>query len=196
MSPALHAENRYALKEWAVVVRALAEGRQTLVFRKGGILEEAGEFRVEHSEFFLYPTYLHEQAERVVPAAAADLRAVMAEKPPGERVGLSVYAAVREAVRITDFERLKGLRPHHIFSDGEIENRFHYRQRPGLFVLLLRVYRLPRPFWLPVTRAYAGCRSWVDLETHLSTKGTEPAIPDVKYDNLIKEIKNIIQVRR
>ena len=40
-------ENRSALKEWAVVARALGSGRQTLLLRKGGIHERRGEFEVE-----------------------------------------------------------------------------------------------------------------------------------------------------
>jgi hypothetical protein len=192
MSAGLQTENRFALKEWAVVVKALAGGRQTLVFRKGGILEGRGGFRVEHSEFFLYPTYLHEQTERVVPAAETDLRAVMAERPPDDRVGLSAYAAVREAVRITEPGRLARLRPYHIFSDGEMDRRFRYRNKPGLSVLLLRIYLLPGPVLLPVTPAYAGCRSWVDLETSLTTKGAKPVLPDFEFYKLFNEIKNIL----
>ena len=35
-----------AFKEWAVICRALAEGRQALILRKGGIAEAGGDFRV------------------------------------------------------------------------------------------------------------------------------------------------------
>src|SRR6185437_3452434 len=49
-----------ALKEWAVVCRALESGRQVVLLRKGGIYEAAGEFEVEHREFLLFPTYLHQ----------------------------------------------------------------------------------------------------------------------------------------
>ena len=46
-----------ALKEWAVTVRALAEGEQLLTLRKGGIREEHKHFEIEHDRFFLYPTF-------------------------------------------------------------------------------------------------------------------------------------------
>ena len=39
-------ENRSALKEWAAVEHALAEGRITLLVRKGGIYEKRGGFEV------------------------------------------------------------------------------------------------------------------------------------------------------
>ena len=56
---------RVAFKEWAGVCDALIEGRQTVIIRKGGISETAGpgEFDLEHPEFWLYPTWVH-QAEQ------------------------------------------------------------------------------------------------------------------------------------
>ena len=44
-----------ALKEWAVTVRALAQGQQILLLRKGGIHESGKDFRVIHPQFLLYP---------------------------------------------------------------------------------------------------------------------------------------------
>ncbi|MEA2244442.1 MAG: hypothetical protein QOD24_3998, partial [Solirubrobacteraceae bacterium] len=41
-----------AFKEWAVTVRALAEGEQLITLRKGGIRESDKRFRVEHDRFF------------------------------------------------------------------------------------------------------------------------------------------------
>ena len=46
-----------ALKEWAVVCRALEEGRQIVLLRKGGILEYRQSFKVKHDRFLLFPTY-------------------------------------------------------------------------------------------------------------------------------------------
>src|SRR4029077_16143130 len=53
------------LKEWAVTVRALAEGEQLLTLRKGGIREENKHFELEHERFFLYPTFDHQQNDLV-----------------------------------------------------------------------------------------------------------------------------------
>ena len=109
-------ENRYALKEWAVVIHALATGRQTLLFRKGGIIEDKGDFSVEHNEFFFYPTYLHEHANRIVPEAAKDLEKVLKNRLPEDRVILSHYGVVHESFELHDVQRLEALRPFHILS--------------------------------------------------------------------------------
>ena len=38
------------LKEWATVVKALEQGKQTVILRKGGILETASGFNVESTK--------------------------------------------------------------------------------------------------------------------------------------------------
>ena len=42
-----------ALKEWASVCKALEEGKQILLLRKGGIMEFRKGFEMKHNEFFL-----------------------------------------------------------------------------------------------------------------------------------------------
>src|SRR5262245_39561623 len=73
-----------ALKEWSAAVRALLDGRQTVLLRKGGIHEKrfalpdvAGPATAQR--FLLFPTVAHSHRERVRPehrdllgAAAAD----------------------------------------------------------------------------------------------------------------------------
>ena len=49
------------LKEWATVVKALENGKQTVILRKGGILETASGFNVESKKFFLFPTWEHQE---------------------------------------------------------------------------------------------------------------------------------------
>ena len=42
------------LKEWATVVKALEQGKQTVILRKGGILETASGFNIESKKFFYF----------------------------------------------------------------------------------------------------------------------------------------------
>ena len=52
-------------KEWAVVCDALGRGEQTILLRKGGIAEGRNGFGFHHAEFFLIPTFFHEQVVKV-----------------------------------------------------------------------------------------------------------------------------------
>ena len=78
-------------KEWALVCDALGTGKQTVIIRKGGIAEGRDGFAFRHREFFLFPTFFHEQVERV---RVAD--PTLPEPPPGE-VEIRYFARVEEA---------------------------------------------------------------------------------------------------
>ena len=54
-----------ALKEWATVIKALESGDQTVILRKGGILETDSGFTVENEKFFLFPTFEHQETKHV-----------------------------------------------------------------------------------------------------------------------------------
>jgi hypothetical protein len=56
----LHA-SRFALKEWAVVIEGLKAGRQLILLREGGVQDGRGGFHADHREFFLFPTFEHQQ---------------------------------------------------------------------------------------------------------------------------------------
>ena len=80
-----------AFKEWAVTVRALAEGEQLLTLRKGGIREENKHFEIEHDRFFLYPTFDHQQNDLVRESHRPELGRALEEgvwpdgEPPARR---------------------------------------------------------------------------------------------------------------
>src|SRR3989442_12696077 len=88
--------NTLALKEWAVVVHALGIGKQTLLLRKGGLNERHGRFATEPTEFFLFPTYVHQMAQGVVSEVAADLRTVTVARSPADQLGIHHYAVVED----------------------------------------------------------------------------------------------------
>jgi hypothetical protein len=168
-----------AFKEWAVIGAALAAGKQALILRKGGIAEEGGAFRVEHSRFWLYPTFAHQQAAGVVPAAAELLESARRDRPPEGRVRLDHFAEVARVYRVEELDKVSRLAGLHLWSPATVEARFHYRE-PGLFVLPVRVYRAAA-HELNETPAYAGCKSWVELEQELVTGEPIPVLDDTSF---------------
>ena len=68
-----------AFKEWAVTVRALAEGEQLVTLRKGGIREPDKHFALEHDRFFLYPTFDHQRIDLVRESHRPELRRALEE---------------------------------------------------------------------------------------------------------------------
>jgi hypothetical protein len=171
---------RHAFKEWAVVCRALAEGRQALILRKGGIAEDAGEFRLEQTRFWLYPTYVHQQRDGIKCEALPLLRQAEAERPPDGSVRLSHFAEVVGVYHLRDLTGALALDDLHVWSRETVQARFVYR-RPGLFVLPVRVYRAPTVHKVPERPEYAGCRSWLELDRELSTDGATPMLDDATF---------------
>ena len=183
---------RVALKEWAVICRALAEGRQAIVLRKGGLAEATGEFRLEHTRFWLFPTYLHEKPEALKPEALPLLQAAEADRPPAGKVRLSHFAEVGGAYQVHDIVGALKIDPLHLWSPATVEARFAYR-RPGLFVLPVRVWGVPEPFEIADTAYYAGCKSWVELEKGLPTAGAAPVLDDHAFRDLMRTLNLLLQ---
>lgn len=169
-----------ALKEWAVICAALAEGRQIVVLRKGGIAEPDGQFRVEHERFWLYPTYVHQQESGIVAEYQTYLEHARASQPAPGRVRLSHFADVVRVDRCTTLEQAEALAGWHGWSASTVASRFHYRE-PGLYVLTVRVYRVAEPVEMAVTAHFEGCKSWVDLGAGETIQPFEPVLSDAIF---------------
>jgi len=185
-------ESQAALKEWAIVCRALADGRQTLLVRKGGIEEIRSGFQVTHRDFWLFPTYVHQRAADLDPAVHGEFGALQGGRPPAGTVPLQLYATVTDAVRITDLDALRPLASHHVLSWDCVAGRFQYRNKPGVHVLVLRVHRLPEPHVIENTPRYDGCVSWVALDRPLPTAGCTPVLSDADFDARLAGIRQCL----
>jgi hypothetical protein len=180
-----------AFKEWAVICRALAEGRQALILRKGGIAEAGDDFQVAHRRFWLFPTYTHQQRAGIKPEAVPLLEQVAAEQPPAGVVRLSHFAEVAGIYHVHDLVPALVLGHLYLWSEDTVRARFAYRQ-PGLYVLPVRVYRAAQAWDLPDTPAYAGCRSWVHLDRPLPTKGAVPVLNDADFHHLLETLDKVL----
>ncbi len=148
---------RIGFKEWALVCTALGEGRQSVIIRKGGIAEGRDGFAFRHREFFLFPTFFHEQLNRV---RLSD--AVLPEPRPNE-IEVRSFAQITEMRILTDWAAVQALAPLHILREEVVRERFDYDQAPGVHVAFVNVFRL-EPVWrFPDAKPYGGCRSWVEL---------------------------------
>src|SRR4051794_14308250 len=61
-------------KEWALVWESMLRGETSVLFRKGGIAEGRQGFRFKHAEFFLFPTFFHEQVQSLRIAESTTLQ--------------------------------------------------------------------------------------------------------------------------
>jgi hypothetical protein len=182
-----------AFKEWAAVCEALASGRQAIILRKGGIQETGGAFTPEHAAFWLYPTNFHQAAESLTADAAEFVdRAARAQPKPG-MVALQHLAVVHEVRQLTTEQAALSLAGSHIWSDATIRQRFHYR-RPGLFLLVVRVYSSANVAQVQESPEMAGCKSWVELPDELATSGLSPVLTDDAFASVAEAIRRALHL--
>lgn len=181
-----------AFKEWAVSCDALAQGKQVMLYRKGGIKEKNHIFKVEHPHFFLYPTYEHQDPASIKPQYQDLLQAALAAKPDLGEVTVSHWAQVDEAIPMTSMEPVLKQAENHIFSEDAIRARWEWHSNKPLWLLLLRVYKLDQPLNLEVLEDYTGCRSWIDLQLKpeiASSLPCKPVLDDVAYAALAAKVR-------
>jgi hypothetical protein len=148
---------RIGFKEWALVCNALGERKQSVIIRKGGIAEGRDGFAFRHREFFLFPTFFHEQVDRVRLA-----KVELPEPRPGE-IEIRYFARVKETRVMTDWEEVRALEPLHILHESVVRERFECGEAPGVHVAFVEVSRVEPVWHFPDARRYGGCRSWVEL---------------------------------
>jgi hypothetical protein len=156
-------------KEWSLVCDALGRGEQSIILRKGGIAEGREGFSFRHREFFLFPTFFHEQVGKVR-IASANL--------PGARDTIAIrwYAKVERGLRIVSLRIAEALAPLHILTPEVVRERFGYKDE-GLQVAFLRVFEISPSWILKNEKRFAGCRSWVDL----------PSPPEMKMRSVVDD---------
>nr|WP_206529579.1 DUF1802 family protein [Brevibacillus sp. SYP-B805] len=172
-----------ALKEWAVAVKALGEGKQIITVRKGGLYEETREFRLENDTFYLYPTYEHQKPEMVKEEYHPMLEATLAGwSPEKTTVEIGYFAHITDDIELMDEAKLRALAPYHIWTDNFADVRLHWKKKQPLHILFARVYRLAQPVTIPIDEAYKGCKSWHHLLQEIGQGDFAPVLTDEEYE--------------
>ncbi len=184
---------RLALKEWAIITKALDRGRQILLIRKGGIREQQKRFVIEGDQFLLYPSYEHQKPDLVKPEFHGELGSLLASHTDDGTLTIANLARVEDALELTEPEAVDALSPFYICTNDYAQYRLRWRPKQPLSVLLLRVYRLPEPRTLPVLERYGGCTSWVELEQAIDTTGAAPVLTDDQFNDSVEAIRQSIE---
>lgn len=159
-------EKTMGFKEWQVVCDALADGRQTVILRKGGIHEGREGFSFAHEKFFLFPTRFHATSEQVhVPVPVE----VLPEWQKGDLITITHRCEVEWARTLTEWEEVQSFADQHIYTQNTVRDRFDWEGKGmacgSIHVAKVKVFALEKPWVFPYEARYGGCRSWVELDT-------------------------------
>lgn len=157
-----------ALKEWSIICKALEDGNQTILLRKGGILEYKKGFEIRQKSFLLFPTLEH-QAEEYLQSKYLQtydllLRGNKSQDIQNKTNTLLILARIEAIQEFHDHEMLPELEKYHIWNEKYVNMRMNYNPKKPMNALLLRVYKLPQPISIDVNPEWAGCKSWIDID--------------------------------
>ena len=158
----------YALKEWATIVTALENGEQTVILRKGGILETESGFKIEAKKFLLFPTFEHQEEKNLKPQFHNYLDIVKQNRPQNEHNKITSYAEVVDEVDIISKEKINALSLFHIWSDSYIDERVNWMSEKPIKTVFLKVYKIPE-MKIPIKSEYHGCKSWININEDIQT---------------------------
>jgi hypothetical protein len=178
-----------ALKEWATVVKALENGNQTVLLRKGGILETASGFNVESKKFLLFPTFEHQQHDSLKPQFYGYLVDVKESQPKQGVNKLTSYAEVLEECDISDMEKIQALSPFHIWSDSYIKERMSWLPQKPMKALFLKVFKIKQSE-VPVLAEYQGCKSWIDI--NVNSEAGQAVLSQDELNERLAKFRSII----
>jgi len=187
-----------ALKEWSAAVRALLDGRQTVLLRKGGIHEKrfalpdvAGSAASATApRFLLFPTVAHSHRERVRPEHR-DLLGAAAADSTDEALVVRAGAKVVAAVEVNRPEAIDEIASLHIWTAESVRaDRLDFRPKHRLTVLVVQASPLVEPVRLPRAPEYAGCKSWVPLP--IDPTWADPVHDDAALQEIADRVRSSI----
>jgi len=163
-----------ALKEWALVCDLLLQGRMCVLFRKGGINEKG--FWVEANEFALYPTYFHQNRDKVRPEYFDEFDAALAHTPGEAVLRIPAVCRVVDAIEVRRPEGVYELEDLHPYTREQVDMRLEFRPKKPLVLLAVETIPLRSAQELPLLERYGGCSSWVPLVDAAEPRLTEPVL--------------------
>ncbi len=184
---------RIAFKEWSVIVDALGRGNQIVILRKGGIHEKAGSFTPDHNRFLLFPTRFHQQLEGVVEPARPQAASLLAHADNEQQIQFEFFAESIRCLWIDSLDAAHRLNSLHIWTEEIVRERFERGEFPGLFAMVLKVFKLPQPAMLPSLPRYGGCRSWIELDQDISIDQAKPVLPDSAFQRQLNDLENRLE---
>ena len=178
-----------ALKEWATVVTALENGDQTVLLRKGGILETTSGFKIEDKKFALFPTYEHQDNASLKSQFYRYLADVREQKPREGFNRITSYAEVLAEHDVSSMKKIEDLSQFHIWSDSYMIERMNWMPQKPMIAIFLKVYKIS-PIEIPILPEYHGCKSWIELNVNM--EAGKAVLNDADLQQKISEFRSIV----
>jgi hypothetical protein len=183
-----------AFKEWGAVIRALEEGDQTCIIRKGPRKEDI--FDLSNRRFWLVPNYQHQTEEYIQPIYRdylEDCEEQLADAGP-DKVHVQCWVQAKTVIKITKNQRMNWLTDHTIYSPRCFQHRFQLQPGEALHMLVVRAYQLDDPRILEQPEGYSDCTDqggsrWLELRQRIPLNPDNPALSDDEFEDRLNTLR-------
>ena len=181
-----------ALKEWASVLVAMERGEQLVFLRKGGLIESGTGFSLRAPTFVCYPTFEHQTVNYVRPSYQGHFDEALRRRAPDGSVRFELVGCAVQSLAFSDPTLIGRLSNFHIYNDAFVSQRLKWQPDQPMALVIIRAYRLPAPRVVPVSPSYAGCTSWVDLESPVLLDGAQPVLDDATFQQRLRALQLLL----
>lgn len=191
-APALPAQCAVALKEWATVLEGLGRGEQLVLIRKGGLIEPGNGFELLADTFLFYPTFEHQAVQYLRPPYRAYFEEALKRRPPEGQIRVELVGCAVASHRCRDPAIVERLQPFHLYNEAFVSQRLKWQPEQPLVIIVVRVFRWASPRSLPVLPQYAGCKSWVELNTPVPLDGLQPVVDEPTFQDRLQALSPLL----
>ena len=94
-----------------------------------------------------------------------------------------------------DAQIVERLSPFHVYNQAFVSERLKWQPSLPLAIVVVRTFRLAAPCVLPAVLRYAGCTSWVALDSAVPLDGARPVLDDAAFERQLAGVKAVLEAR-
>ena len=181
-----------ALKEWASVLEAMGRGDQLVLIRKGGLIEPGSGFELLSPQFVFYPTFEHQTLNYLRADYQPIFEHALTRRAPEGQVRIELFGMAVSTTQTRDPQVIERISSFHIYNDAFVSQRLKWQPDQPLVIVIVRAFRLPAPCTLDVIPRYAGCKSWVDLDSSVPLEGVRPVLDDATFRERMRAVNALL----
>ena len=181
-----------ALKEWATVLEAMGRGEQSILIRKGGLIEPGSGFNLVSNTFVFYPTFEHQAVNYLRPTYRRYFEEALQRRATEGQVRVELFGVAVSSQQSHDPGIIERLSPFHIYHQEFVSQRLKWQPDQPLVIVVVRAFRLDPPQLLHTVPRYAGCKSWVELESPVSLEGASPILDETAFQERLQRLTPLL----
>ena len=175
------------------MLEALGAGQQTVLIRKGGLIEPGKGFELVSKTFVFYPTYEHQTAQFIREDCRRFFDDGFKLRAPEGRLCFSLCGNAETSWQSSRPDVVERLSAFHIYNEAFMTQRLKWQPDQPLTIVAVRAFVMPEPVEIAASPKYVGCKSWVDLEQAAPVGGCRPVLDDSVFAQRLSAMRALLE---